>query len=78
MIRINPHLCHLSLTIFVSSTILSFAEEKDLALELQKLPINAVTLRAKTKKREVEGQIAEVEEAIKIFSRSKVFVKIDS
>ncbi len=54
------------------------AEEKELTNELRKLPLHTETLRAKTKRKEVEGKIAEVEEAIKIFSRSKVFVKIDS
>ncbi|XP_072038920.1 enkurin domain-containing protein 1-like [Amphiura filiformis] len=53
-------------------------KEKELMNELHQLPIHTETLRAKMRRKEVEGKIAEVEEAIKIFSRSKVFVKIDS
>ncbi|XP_022104758.1 enkurin domain-containing protein 1-like isoform X2 [Acanthaster planci] len=53
-------------------------KEKELQQELHKLPLKAETLRAKTREAEVNSQLAEVEEAIKIFSRSKVFIKIDS
>ena len=41
------------------------------------LPIRTDTLRLRTVKQELENQLAEIEEAIKIFSRPKVFVKID-
>lgn len=53
------------------------AEDKELRNELHRLPLAPETLRAKSRKAEVEKQLAEVEEAKKIFSRSKVFVKID-
>ncbi|XP_038060146.1 enkurin domain-containing protein 1-like isoform X2 [Patiria miniata] len=53
-------------------------KEKELQQQLHKLPLKAETLRAKTREAEVNSQLAEVEEAIKIFSRSKVFIKIDS
>ncbi|XP_071952056.1 uncharacterized protein [Antedon mediterranea] len=53
-------------------------KEKELQLQLHKVPLNAETLRARTMKTEIETKIAEVEEAIKIFSRNKVFIKIDS
>ncbi|KAJ8022277.1 Enkurin domain-containing protein 1 [Holothuria leucospilota] len=51
--------------------------EKLLRDELHRLPLAPETLRAKSRKAEVEKQLAEVEEATKIFSRQKVFVKID-
>ena len=41
------------------------------------LPIRTDTLRVQNQKKELEDKIAEVEEAIKIFSRPKVYVKID-
>ncbi|XP_071808410.1 enkurin domain-containing protein 1-like [Asterias amurensis] len=50
----------------------------ELQKELHKLPLKAETIRAKTREAEVNSQLAEVEEAIKIFSRSKVFVQVDS
>lgn len=53
-------------------------KEKELQNSIHKFPLSAETLRAKKKKAEIENQLAEVEEAIKIFSRRKVFVKIDS
>lgn len=42
------------------------------------LPIRSDTLRLRTKKEALEAKLAEVEEAIKIFSRPKVFVKLDT
>ena len=59
-------------------TLFILTEEKELTKELHQLPIHTETLRAKNRRKDVEGRIAEVEEAIKIFSRKKVFVKIDS
>ncbi|XP_006816686.1 enkurin domain-containing protein 1-like isoform X2 [Saccoglossus kowalevskii] len=52
-------------------------KEKELNNEIQKLPITSATLRARNKKAELETRLVEIEEAIKIFSRQKVFVKID-
>nr|XP_054773626.1 enkurin domain-containing protein 1-like [Lytechinus pictus] len=53
-------------------------KEKDLQSSLLKFPLAVETLRAKKQKAEIENRLAEVEEAIKIFSRRKVFVKVDS
>ncbi|XP_013399062.1 enkurin domain-containing protein 1-like [Lingula anatina] len=52
--------------------------QAELLRQLNSLPIRSDTLRVRTKKEELETKMAEVEEAIKIFSRPKVFVKIDS
>ena len=52
--------------------------ESELHRQLATMPIRSDTLRLRTKKEELERKIAEVEEAIKIFSRPKVFVKMDS
>jgi len=41
------------------------------------MPIRNDTLRVRTKREELEQQLNKVDEAIKIFSRKKVFVKLD-
>ncbi|XP_058803425.1 uncharacterized protein LOC131671192 [Phymastichus coffea] len=46
--------------------------------ELNMLPIRTDTLRSQKRKMEIEKQLTKLEEAIKVFSRPKVFVKIDS
>lgn len=46
--------------------------------ELNSLPIRDDTFRIRQTKAEYEKRLAEIEEAIKIFSKPKVFVKIDS
>lgn len=56
---------------------LCIAEEKEYIRELGILPIGVDTVRVRNKRLELEGKLAELEEAIKIFSRPKVFVKID-
>ncbi|XP_072165688.1 enkurin domain-containing protein 1-like [Diadema setosum] len=53
-------------------------KEKEFQSDLLKFPLSCETLRAKNRKAEIENKLAEVEEAIKIFSRRKVFVKVDS
>lgn len=45
--------------------------------ELNSLPIRDDTFRIRQTKNDYEKRLAEVEEAIKIFSKSKVFVKVD-
>lgn len=45
---------------------------------LNSLPIRNDTYRMQQLKSEYEKRLAEIEEAIKIFSKPKVFVKIDS
>lgn len=53
------------------------SEQDELTRQLQALPLRNDTFRVRTCKQELENKIAEVEEAIKIFSRPKVFVKDD-
>lgn len=45
--------------------------------ELQSLPIRTDTLRSKTQRAQLETKLVEIEDAIKIFSRPKVFIKMD-
>ncbi|KAK7113492.1 enkurin domain-containing protein 1-like [Littorina saxatilis] len=53
------------------------SKEKELVRQLASLPIGCDTMRVRNQRKEVEGKLAEIEEAIKIFSRPKVFVKCD-
>ena len=53
-------------------------EQQELMSELSSMPICNDTLKVRKKREELEQKIAKVEEAIKIFSRQKVFVKLDS
>ena len=46
--------------------------------ELTSMPICSDTVRICRKREELEQKLAKVEEAIKIFSKQKVFVKIDA
>jgi len=50
----------------------------ELTSQMSRLPIGADTVRVRQQKVALENQLTEVEEAIKIFSRPKVFVKVDS
>ncbi|XP_067928363.1 enkurin domain-containing protein 1-like [Watersipora subatra] len=50
---------------------------KELSSKLSSLPIRSDTMRVRTAKEQLESKLCEVEEAIKVFSRPKVFVKID-
>jgi hypothetical protein len=51
--------------------------QKKLGMELNALPIRNDTLKIRTLKGNIEKKMVEVEEAIKIFSKTKVFVKLD-
>ena len=53
-------------------------EQSDVIGQIQRLPIGADTVRVKQHRIALEGQLTEVEEAIKIFSRPKVFVRVES
>ncbi|XP_076467854.1 enkurin domain-containing protein 1-like [Babylonia areolata] len=53
-------------------------KEKELVRELAALPIGTDTVRVRNKRKETESKLAELEEALRIFSRPKVFVKVDS
>ena len=57
---------------------LSLAAQAELARQISCLPIRTDTLTMRNKKQELDRKLAEVEEAIKIFSRPKVFIKMDS
>lgn len=48
-----------------------------LTQQLQALPLRSDTLKHKLKRTELEAKLVEIEDAWKIFSRPKVFVKID-
>ncbi|KAK3609809.1 hypothetical protein CHS0354_029848 [Potamilus streckersoni] len=51
--------------------------QQDVIKQLQSLPLRTDTFRIRTCKQEFEKKLAEIDEAIKIFSRPKVFVKLD-
>lgn len=53
-------------------------KRKALLDELSSMPIRNHTLRIRTKREELEQKLNKVEDAIKIFSRPKVFVKLDT
>ena len=52
--------------------------EAELHRQLATMSIRTDTLRVRTKRETLERKIGEVEEAIKIFSRPKVFVKMET
>ncbi|XP_026294524.1 uncharacterized protein LOC113218400 [Frankliniella occidentalis] len=49
-----------------------------LITELNKIPVRTDTLKMKQRKIEIEKQLDKLEEGIRIFSRSKVYVKVDA
>ncbi|AWP07417.1 putative enkurin domain-containing protein 1 [Scophthalmus maximus] len=51
---------------------------RSLVTELLSLPLRADNLSFRSRRAQLDCRLSEVEEAIKIFSRDKVFVKIDS
>ncbi|XP_035291882.1 enkurin domain-containing protein 1 isoform X1 [Anguilla anguilla] len=52
--------------------------QQSLVKELLSLPVRVDTLSVRTRRAQLDRKLSEVEEAIKIFSRDKVYVKIDS
>uniref|UniRef100_A0A8C5MXN9 Enkurin domain-containing protein n=2 Tax=Leptobrachium leishanense TaxID=445787 RepID=A0A8C5MXN9_9ANUR len=52
--------------------------QDQLLKELLSLPVRADTLSIQNRRTELEKKLSEIEEALKIFSRSKVFIKTDS
>lgn len=52
--------------------------QRQLLRELVLLPAGADSLRAQSHRAELDRKLVQVEEAIKIFSRPKVFVKMDA
>ncbi|EZA48144.1 hypothetical protein DMN91_005529 [Ooceraea biroi] len=51
---------------------------QDYVNELNMMPIKTDTLRAQRRKMEIEKQLTKLEEGIKVFSRPKVYVKINA
>ena len=51
-------------------------ERRTLIDELLALPITCHTLKHRQRKRMIESELSELDDAIKIFSRPKVFVKV--
>ncbi|NXK86344.1 ENKD1 protein, partial [Formicarius rufipectus] len=52
--------------------------QKELIKDLVLLPMRADSLRMQNRRIELERKLSQIEEAIKIFSRPKVFIKLDS
>ncbi|CAC5356457.1 Enkurin domain-containing protein 1 [Mytilus coruscus] len=52
--------------------------ERELMKLLSALPLRMDTFRLRTEKQELEAKLSEIDEGKKIFSKPKVFVKIDS
>ncbi|GFN86298.1 enkurin domain-containing protein 1-like [Plakobranchus ocellatus] len=53
-------------------------KQNDVIGQIQKLPIGADTMRVRQHRQSLEKQLVEIEEAIKIFSRPKVFVRVET
>ncbi|GAB1599305.1 enkurin domain-containing protein 1-like [Argonauta hians] len=51
--------------------------QNELLQMIQKLPLSNDSIRAQKKRQDLEKRLGEVDEAVKIFSRCKVFVKIE-
>lgn len=51
---------------------------KELLAELQSLSVTADTLRVRTRRAELENKLTEIDDALKIFSRPNVYIKLDS
>lgn len=54
------------------------ADYQDYVNELNMMPIKTDTLRAQRRKMEIEKHLNKLEEGIKVFSRPKVYVKINA
>lgn len=59
-------------------TLRSYSDKNDIQQELMKLPIICDSIGLKKRKSELEAKLAEIEDAIRTFSRKKVFVADDS
>ncbi len=51
---------------------------RSLVSELLSLPVRADTMSVRSRRAQLDQRLSEVEEAIRIFSRDKVYVKVDS
>ena len=54
-----------------------FSAQKKCLSDINTLPIRNDTLKLRNTKNDMENKLNEIEEAIKIFSKPKVFVKVD-
>lgn len=54
-----------------------YAAEHELQGQLASLPVRTDTMRLRQCKSQLDTKLQEVEEAIRIFSRRKVFVRLD-
>ncbi|XP_066570262.1 enkurin domain-containing protein 1 [Amia ocellicauda] len=52
--------------------------QRSLVRELLSLPVRADTLSMQSRRAELDRKLSEVEEAIKVFSRPKVYIRVDS
>lgn len=68
----NICICNSFLALFFPSA------HRSLVNELLSLPLKADSLSVRSRRAHLECRLSEIEEAIKIFSRDKVYVKIDS
>lgn len=57
---------------------MSAAGQEQLIKDLVMLPMRADTLSIQKRRVELERKLSQIEEALKIFSRPKVFIKLDS
>ncbi len=53
------------------------SRKRELINILEKLPVSMSTLSLINKKRDIENKLDEIDEAIEIFSKKHVFIKID-
>lgn len=54
----------------------SFTEYQSLIDEINHMPLTSATLKVKNRQIEIEKELNELEENIRIFSRQKVYVKL--
>lgn len=55
-----------------------FTGYQEFVNELNMMPIKTDTLRSQKRKMDIEKQLNKIEEGIKVFSRPKVYVKINA
>lgn len=72
-------MCLLNINVFNSLGGVFFpSAHRSLVAKLLSLPLKSDTLSVCSRRAHLECRLSEIEEAIKIFSRDKVYVKIDS
>lgn len=73
----NLSLCLTNYVFFFLASFLSSAH-RSLVTELLSLPLKADSLSIRSRRAQLDCRLSEIEEALKIFSRDRVYVKIDS